>query len=549
MGKVIYIRTSDGVLLRFEDPAKVRAWISGGRLALTDVHLGADQAWHPLSELTDLSGALVQVPAASPATLPDPVTGSQLPGPGAAPVVAPGPAGGVEPAASSLPEPVPAPEAGFPMRRGDAGAVPRPTQPMRIVSSPADGIVATRSTVELPSVPAATSEAATAPLPAVTLSEAPEGPPKARDTLALPVPPARRDEAVPGGRAASVPGEAPESKAAARPREVPEAPSQGVAAAEEPMVFPADADPFGRGGEGDWWASDPVGGTARRKAVLKRAIPFVLLVGLGLGGIVVLAVLSREAEIPEIPPPVTASAPAAEAAPVPVPATPSENPPMPVPAEAPSKPVEPAVAAAPASPPIETAPRAEVPAPAPEPAKVPAPTPGPAPVPAEGVAAAALAPKAAPVIREPSTGARALPVPAPREPSGQAPGGTGGGAGDEPATYDGHMAAGTRALGSSPAVALEHFRQAAQARPGRVEPVSRMGDSAVRMGDLESAENHYRAALKIGAAYAPALVGMARVQKARGNVSDARYYYTRYLEVNPKGAQADEAQSYLERNP
>ena len=53
-GKVLYIRTSDGVLLRFEDLSAVKAWIEAGKLTTDARFLGPDQHWHPVSELPDL---------------------------------------------------------------------------------------------------------------------------------------------------------------------------------------------------------------------------------------------------------------------------------------------------------------------------------------------------------------------------------------------------------------------------------------------------------------------------------------------------------------
>ncbi len=594
MGKVIYIRTSDRVLLRFEDPNRVRAWLSSGRLSRDDVYLGQDQAWHPLSDLVDLAGALVQAPA-----LPGPDSTE----PASAPAVAAAPAP-VRPAVSA-PAPAPVAPAAPPTR---AAGGPEEHQ------GPSE-----RETQRLPPLDdhAGPSAAAVAAMPVA----APQ--PQATPPF-VPIVDARAEVDVPASYevpAVSIPEPAVNPPQAMGPApsalepvvqavvefQRPPRPVQ-VAPADEPMAFPSAVDPFAKAGDGDLWASDPIGQASRRKALIKRAIPFALLVALGLGGVVALVVLYREAAIPELAapvPPTPASsavlmarsadpavaapssapegrevvAPAPAAAPVTAPAAAPVKAPVaaPLPAAVPAPVVAPSAAIPPAP---ERVPTARTPEPAPVAPPVPSPGRAVEPVraaeaPSRSVAqpparasapepslrtAAALREKA--VVEPPArarapagpsdTGVRELKMPA-REPVAKPARGAAAGdavaPSEEPGTYDAHMAAGNRELNRNPAVALDEFRLAAQARPGRVEPVARMGECAVRMGDLDNADRQFRAALKLGASYGPALVGMARIQKAKENVSDARYYYTRYLEVNPKGSQADEAQSYLERNP
>jgi len=360
-------------------------------------------------------------------------------------------------------------------------------------------------------------------------------------------------------------------------------PAARVPEPEEPMSFPADGGDvfdsmagtgkFPRVEEADLWGGDQVGFRQRRKEILRRAIPLGLAVALGVVAIVGLWVLLRESGIPEVP---RTSPPAAQA-PVLAPAAVTDvgTPPAPV-VTPPSVPAEVVAVAAvapsppPAQVPVVVLPPDPVPA-APSPVAQPvqpvppapsaAPLPAAAPVPAamprviaddepplRGVPAAPPSPSPSPgrksAGKKPEAQPRApSPVP-PRPAVPPSPVETGA-----VVSYDSLMKAGQREMSRSPSVAMESFRKASEARPNRVDPVARMAECAVRMGDLESAGRLFRAALKLGPSHAPTLVGMARVQKAQGKVSDARYYYTRYLEVNPQGNQAEEAQSYLERNP
>lgn len=114
--------------------------------------------------------------------------------------------------------------------------------------------------------------------------------------------------------------------------------------------------------------------------------------------------------------------------------------------------------------------------------------------------------------------------------------------------YEEHMQRGAEILNNDAAKALVHFQYAASKRPNRVEPVERMGYCSLKKGNLDAAAGHYRNALKIMNTHGPSIIGLARIYKIKGNVSDARYFYTRYLEVNPTGSQAKEAREYLEGN-
>jgi Tfp pilus assembly protein PilF len=97
-----------------------------------------------------------------------------------------------------------------------------------------------------------------------------------------------------------------------------------------------------------------------------------------------------------------------------------------------------------------------------------------------------------------------------------------------------------------PRTAMTHFAAAAQAKPGQVAPVSAMGDCAANMGNLDQARRHYENALRLRDSYGPALIGMARIHKRTGDSVGALRFYRRYLEVNSRGSQADEARAFVE---
>lgn len=113
-------------------------------------------------------------------------------------------------------------------------------------------------------------------------------------------------------------------------------------------------------------------------------------------------------------------------------------------------------------------------------------------------------------------------------------------------TYDQHMAAGNRLRDSDPRAALAHYSVAAEAKPGQVTPVSAMGDCAMAMGDTDQAQRFYARALRMRDSYGPALIGMARLHKRRGDNASAADFYRRYLQVNVHGSQASEARTFLE---
>jgi hypothetical protein len=535
------------VLLRFEEAAKVQAWISNGRLGPADLYLGGDQGWHPLSEMHEPEGAMLQM-------APPPASGRS--GPVAKSLGAEEPS--VSPSRKKKPE--------GPVRREAKSHKAASRQ----VETSIEAIQAPRAEVADPvGVEAIPAALANDVVPVAEVKPIPVAQPAGASSV-VKTEPSLRPLVVEAKTTSPEPVATVQMVAQVDvQRDVLDAPS----------AFSVGTELVGSALDSDLWAADPIGGAARRKATLKRAIPFAMLVSLGLGGLVALVVLSKEAEIPEMPP-VAAVSPIREeggaepvAAPVVKAAEPVESEPAvaPVAAKVPSPDKVRAIEyepfadrKSPVAAPVVTAPPVKPVVPdvvslrggeAAQPA-VPAESAASAsPVPARQTpvlrtasadskeARAALVPPAA-VRTVPPVAVRAVPPDSRATPAAKEPVAT-----EEPDTFDGHMAAGNREVNRNPALAQEHFQLAAQARPGRVEPVTRLGDCAVRMGDVETAEKQYRAALKIGASFSPALLGMARVQKALGSASDARYYYTRYLDVNPKGSQAEEAQSYLERNP
>jgi len=144
VGNPIFIRTAEGVLLRFEDASVARRWIESGRIQWSDRFLGTDQAWHPLTDLLDFS----QAGRASPATPP------AFPAAGTPPGDAPGDQGGVPAAGPEdirrtaewvSPAPAASPSAPVPVSpvpgpsSTDAAAVQEPRAADRGPASPGEG--------------------------------------------------------------------------------------------------------------------------------------------------------------------------------------------------------------------------------------------------------------------------------------------------------------------------------------------------------------------------------------------------------------------------
>ncbi len=199
-----------------------------------------------------------------------------------------------------------------------------------------------------------------------------------------------------------------------------------------------------------------------------------------------------------------------------------------VPAEKLQAPVPPSRPAEQSPRPLETTPVA---VPVPEPAvKKPAP---------ELVVKKADLPAPAPVVKKvkqpaPAPVLKKAPQPAPYVDTPVA-------AGD----FNGHMKAGDKALSRDPEVALAHYSLAHQLKPGNPLPLHKMGEACFKLRRYEEAKSHYERALGLVSSYGPAMIGLARVAKARGIADEARRYYQMYLDVNPSGTQAKEARQYL----
>lgn len=62
MSRVIYIKTSDGVILRFDDPSSLKEWLASGKVSLRDQFLDSQQRWRPVGDLLNLEGAVFFAP-------------------------------------------------------------------------------------------------------------------------------------------------------------------------------------------------------------------------------------------------------------------------------------------------------------------------------------------------------------------------------------------------------------------------------------------------------------------------------------------------------
>ena len=66
MPDILYIKTSDGVILRFAERTAFRTWVMSGRIPLADevFWLDAAENWRPLQELLDILGIVLPAPSA-----------------------------------------------------------------------------------------------------------------------------------------------------------------------------------------------------------------------------------------------------------------------------------------------------------------------------------------------------------------------------------------------------------------------------------------------------------------------------------------------------
>jgi hypothetical protein len=112
-------------------------------------------------------------------------------------------------------------------------------------------------------------------------------------------------------------------------------------------------------------------------------------------------------------------------------------------------------------------------------------------------------------------------------------------------SYSKHMIEGHRYLKKDPKRAMAHFQMASRLKPDAVEPVSKMGDCSLAMGEIDVALDYYQRALGMMQGYGPAMIGIARGFARKGNKEQARLWYQKYLDSNPQGSQAEEARRFL----
>jgi hypothetical protein len=487
MSDIIYVRTADGVLLRFDGTPSLREWLDAGRIARTDRYLAADQRWRPVTDLlgTDPVGFL---PVGDENPLVAGVEDERPTEVGIPAIEEPAPPAVVEnrqvekhatpPAHTRLPETAPM-----------TAVAPPDTQPVkRPVTQPVGAPVA-----ETVAGPVAMPVAPPAPAHGVHAQEEPP-----RESQLAATRPIKTGAATEGPTAVSS-GE-PDRTWAVEARDVP-----------APAL----------------WASDPEDSVlvAHRRSRMALVVGAAVVVAVGAFALFHFA--GRE-EAPASAPVAAAATEAPKPAPAPIPvAAPKAEPVVEAPKPAPA----PAPAAAP-----EPEPVVEALKPAPEPKPVPEPKPAPKPVAAVEASKPAPAPKPVAAVEVPKPAP--APKPAPVEPAKPA-------ADDSTAdTFEGHMAAGNKLILKDPGKATIHYQAASRLAPGRVEPLHRLGDCEAALGDFKAAAAHYQSVLKIRD-YGPSIIGLARAHKKLGNEADARFYYAHYLEVNPTGSQAAEARQYL----
>ena len=111
--------------------------------------------------------------------------------------------------------------------------------------------------------------------------------------------------------------------------------------------------------------------------------------------------------------------------------------------------------------------------------------------------------------------------------------------------YRGHIKAGNRALATDPEQAQVHYEVANSLKPGNCMILTKLGDASRAMRRLDSATDYYEQALRSNSNYNPAVIGLARIFKTRGQTDKAQKYYKMYLEINGSASGASEARQFL----
>jgi len=132
-----------------------------------------------------------------------------------------------------------------------------------------------------------------------------------------------------------------------------------------------------------------------------------------------------------------------------------------------------------------------------------------------------------------------------RDQTGKKEAGEGGAETTEEMSYSKHMVEGHRYLKKDPKRAMAHFQMASRLKPDAVEPVAKMGDCSLAMGEIDVALDYYQRALGMMQGYGPAMIGIARGFARKGNKEQAKLWYQKYLDANPQGSQAEEARRFL----
>lgn len=183
------------------------------------------------------------------------------------------------------------------------------------------------------------------------------------------------------------------------------------------------------------------------------------------------------------------------------------------------------------------------PAPSAEPAVVPKPRPAPAVEPVKPVPA----PRAEPAPRAQLSEPRPKPEPVKEPPASKKTPSVG--VSVAPDDYMGHVKAGNAALRGDPEQALVHYEVAESLKPGSTMILTKMGDASKALNRADTAREYYQRALRTNPSYNPAIVGLARIAREKGQIEEARKYYQRYLDVNASAPAAAEARQFLGSAP
>ena len=95
--------------------------------------------------------------------------------------------------------------------------------------------------------------------------------------------------------------------------------------------------------------------------------------------------------------------------------------------------------------------------------------------------------------------------------------------------------------------AIKNYKKAAELAPRKGQPFVGMGWCAIDNGDIKKAIDYFHKAIFRESRLAEAYIGLGEGYKELGNTKKAKSYFKKYLQVAPKGPEANVAKTNLRK--